>query len=184
MARRYKVLVNREMQRMTWQVTLIFKDVVLNISHQRKRTEDVKVAGVEGCRVRGLCYSSVVMLDWSLEQVNRQIRKKVRTRVCGAQGSWVWTMLSWARVSTLTALRLSHLIWEAEIKCPLPMIITAIKCSCARETLSSSPLTTTFLFFFSFWYTQDNNAFCASGSCYKALKNECPCQITTSIPLT
>lgn len=44
-------------------MTLIFKDVVLNMSQQRKRTEDVKVAEVEGCRVRGLCCSSVVMMD-------------------------------------------------------------------------------------------------------------------------
>ena len=44
-------------------MTLIFKDVVLNLSQQRKRTKDVQAVGVEGCRVRGLCYSSVVMLD-------------------------------------------------------------------------------------------------------------------------
>ena len=44
-------------------MTLIFKDVVLNMSQQRKRTEDVKVVGVEGCRVRGLCCRSVVMMD-------------------------------------------------------------------------------------------------------------------------
>ena len=164
-------------------MTLIFKDVVLNLSQQRKRTKDVQAVGVEGCRVRGLCCSSVVMLDWNPEQVNRQIRKKVRTRVCRTQWSWVWTVLPWARVSTLTALRLSHLICEVEIKRPLHMVITTIKCSRVNaEQLTSKNYFSGF--FFPFQYTQDNNPFCASGSCYKALKNECVCQIKTSVPLT
>ena len=183
MARRYKVLVNREMQSMT-----------RDFDFQRCGTWHVSTEkenkgckrGAEGCRVGGLCCGCIMMLGWNLEQVDRQVRRKVRTRVCGAQWAWVRTVLSWAWLSTLTALRLSHLICEAEIKCPLHVIITATKCS--RAWLSNLPLTITFLdclfFFFSFQYAQDNNAFRASGSCYQALKNECMCQIKTSIPLT
>ena len=119
-------------------------------------------------------------------QVDRQVRREVRTRVCGAQWAWARTVLSWAWLSTLTALRLSHLICEAEIKCPLHVIITATKCSRAWGTLSNSPLTVTFWFvcLFSFQCAQGNNAFLASGSCYQALKNEFVCQIKTSVPLT